>query len=138
MTRYAVLVTALFMLAVPALAQGLDAPESEIETSTAPLKTYPSPFTKALAERFDRPVDPLKKLEMTGYGRTEMITLILISSESAKPWDELIKERGKGTKLRKIAEDAGLNYNDIFRRSEQIRKEINATLPPKPEKPASP
>ncbi len=93
----------------------------DVKTSKGKEKKPAEPFVQALARKSGVEEELLTKTIANGFGRTELIRLILISKKSKKPLEELIKEREKGTRLAKIAESANLN-------NKEIRKEANALL----------
>lgn len=82
------------------------------------------PFVQALSKKTDISEDFLTETIEKGFGRTELIRLILISKKSGKPLNELIKEREKGTRLAKISESAHLNSNAIRHEAEAMLKEL--------------
>lgn len=135
MTKYALILVLAFLSAGSLRAQDVEKTESmlspfELEESTAPLREWPTPFAKELAERLKWPLEKLEKLEKRGFGRTEMISFVAIARRSSKSWDELIKQREKGSKMRAMAEEAGLVYNDLFRESQKIKAEVDAKVVP--------
>jgi hypothetical protein len=118
---------------VRALDGGLDplAPEPapfETAVSTEPVKKAPSEFAKKAAERLGVLATSLGKLEQAGFGRGEMIRFTLIAKKSEKAWDDLVKERRKGAPFRKMAQDAKLDYNELFLQAERLRDEIDDEL----------
>jgi hypothetical protein len=131
----ALLFTAFIVLlaAVPVRAElpSEDLPVSPfaLDASTEPLKVGPSPYVPALAKRLDWPVELIEKIEAKGFGRTEMVIFITFARKSAKSWDDLVKQRQKGNTLRGMAEAEGFVYNDLFRRSREIKLEVEASLP---------
>lgn len=124
----------LTVAAAPSLRADLDGgvdlfPSSyDIDSSTEPLRKTPTTFARRLAQKADWPLEKIEKLERKGYGRTEIISLIEIARRSPKTWDDLVKERDKGKKMRELAEEAALNYNEVFRRAQKLRDEINAEV----------
>ncbi len=114
------------------------------ETS-APVKAKPDPFATALtnellatktSDYFDRigisTQDPAMDLGMyarRGFGRTELITLLLISENSKEPLKELAKKRARGARLREIASQFHLSYEDIRSKALVLKNALLEKIP---------
>jgi len=87
-----------------------------------------NPFLTELAERFSVKEKELDKLYNRGYGYSELIKIILIAKKIDKSLEEIVKEREKGKKISKIAEEYKLNYQKIHLESLKIKGEIKSSL----------
>ena len=95
----------------------------------APKKTEArpaNPFVQALARKFNVPEKILSEATDKGFGREELIRLILISKKSSKPLEDLIEERQKGARLAKIAKSAGQDNKQIRQEAGSVLKEVEA------------
>ena len=113
----------LLLLAVPAAAEGL-----AVSTPTAVGSVSLDPFAAAAAKRLSLEEKSIAELRRKGFGKTEIFSFAAIAKASKKTWDELVKERQQGASLRKMAEEAGLDYNAVFERSSALRDEIDKGL----------
>jgi hypothetical protein len=84
------------------------------------------PFAQALSAKMNVPERTITDAVEKGFGRTELIRLILISKKSGKALGDLLKEREKGARLAKIAESVHLNNRSIREEAESILKELEA------------
>jgi hypothetical protein len=80
-------------------------------------------------------VKELSKYEKRGFGRAEIITLVLISKKSGKKMKEYGNERlKKGTPLRDMAQREGMDYDELYKKVYVIKGDIEArgdiNLPP--------
>lgn len=82
------------------------------------------PFVKALSKKTDMPEEILTETFEKGFGRTEIIRLILMSKRAEKPLPDLIKEREKGTKLATIAQGYGQDNRAVRREAALMLKEL--------------
>lgn len=109
----------------------------DAQSSTAPaLPDKTSRFVQQMSLSMDWPEEKLHPLESQGYARTEMILLVMMEKQTGENWDGLIKERQKGARLRAMAEKRGMPYNDLFRKAQRTKMEIDAAveaLPPEVE-----
>jgi len=78
---------------------------------------------KKIAEKFNIENEKLQKFFKQGYGRRELIKLILISNKANVTLDEIIKLR-KNNKIYKIALKYNLNYKEILKESEKLFKTV--------------
>jgi len=81
-------------------------------------------FITKIAEKFDYDEEKLQKLFHNGYGRNELIKLILITEESAKPFNDILKLREKPMPLRKIARKYEIDYRFIYDEAKKIELEL--------------
>jgi hypothetical protein len=114
----------------------------EVKKSTTPIG---SPFLRHFAYDYNYDLKRLVQYEKRGFGRTEIISLALLSSYTGKKMKVYGKKRlkQKGT-IRKYVEEAGLDYDEFYKVVREIKAEIEAKgdkdLPPpvfgeiKPEK----
>jgi len=85
----------------------------------------PDAFIKLLAERFGQKQDDLALFWNHGYGRNELIKMLLISRQANKDIKELVRKRDKGTRLSRMAEEYRLDYAAILNETKTIRKELD-------------
>lgn len=95
--------------------------EEKIKVKEAP---PPDPFVQALSKRFDLPDSLLTEYVQKGFGRAELLRLILVSKKADKPLPDLLKDRAKGTRLAKITESAGLDNRAVRREALDLLKEL--------------
>ncbi len=100
--------------------------------STAPIG---SSFYRHVAYDFNLDLRELVKLEKRGFGRGELVTLVLISSTTGTSVKDYAKRRIKDKVLLKdLAREAGLDYPTLQKRAQVIKLDIEArpdeTLPP--------
>lgn len=99
------------------------------ESSSVSLSTTPlgSPFYRHLASDFDIPMKELVKFERKGFGRSEIVELVLISKNDVKKLKELGNRRIKDTvSMETLVKEAGLNYRDIVNVARDIKTEIES------------
>ncbi len=65
-----------------------------------------------------------------GYYRQEIIQLIILAEKTGRPLKELAKEREKGGSLSAMAKKAGLDFNEFFEKSLEIRNKIDTQFLP--------
>ena len=82
------------------------------------------PFVKALSKKTDVPEAMLTETLERGFGRLELIRLILISQKSGTLLPEILKLTEKGTRFAKICEPAKLNNRDIKKEAAAILKDV--------------
>ena len=105
---------------------------SKIEVSTTPIG---SPFLRHFAYDYNLNLKDLVKFEKRGFGRTEIISLALISQKTGKPMKEYGKRRIKNqVPLKDLAKEAGMDYGELYSKARRIKGEIEAkgdiNLPP--------
>ena len=88
----------------------------------------PDAFIVCLARYFFIKEADLARLWARGYGRNELIKLILISKSSGKSVREIVREREKETKLRDISRKYGVDYSSITLHAADIRMEIDSMV----------
>lgn len=81
-------------------------------------------FVQVLSKKTGVPEKYLTDAIVKGFGRTELIRLILMSKKSGKKIEEIVQEREKGTRLAKIAESLNLNNHQIRLEAETMLKDI--------------
>ena len=82
-------------------------------------------FVKALAKHFEQSQDELASLWNSGYGRNEMIKLLLISKRSGVALKDIAKERDKGTKLLRLCEKYSIDYADLLDEAKLVRTKVD-------------
>lgn len=75
------------------------------------------------------------KFEKRGFGRSEIITIALISQKTGKPMKEYGKRRlNEKVTLKKLAEEAGMDYSALYKQAQDTKKNIELkgeqNLPP--------
>lgn len=84
------------------------------------------PFIKLIAARFGHDEAELMKLWHKGYGRNELIKLLVISAKSGVPFKEIVRSRDKNVKLSKICEINRINYKDVLKEAAAARKDLDS------------
>jgi len=82
-------------------------------------------FVKALAKHLEQNQDELTGLWNRGYGRNEMIKLILISKRSGVALKDITKQRDKGVKLLQLCEKYSINYADLLGEAKIVRTKVD-------------
>lgn len=81
-------------------------------------------FARNLSKRIGVTETAISDALAKGFGRAELIRLILISKKSDTPLDDLLKEREKGTRLAKIAESKKQDNRSIRKEALALLKEL--------------
>lgn len=81
-------------------------------------------FITKIAEKFDYDEEKLQKLFHNGYGRSELIKLILITEESGKTFNDILKLCEKSMSLRKIAKKYEIDYRFIYDEAKKIELKL--------------
>jgi hypothetical protein len=123
----------LLILAAPAAAQDpdlRDAPDLglDVAVSTAPAGPRATPFPGEAARLLGLEKDKLEAAEKQGFGRSEMLILSAVARQPGQKWEELLRKRREGARLRRLAEEAGLPYNDVFRRAQLDLQQVEKAL----------
>ena len=82
------------------------------------------PFIQALSKRLEVPEKVLTEASEKGFGRMELIRLILTSKQSNKPLPDLIQEREKSKSFAKISEGAKVDNVAIKKEAQVILKDL--------------
>ena len=82
------------------------------------------PFIKSIAERFNRDEGELYSLQEKGYGRFELIRLLLIALKAEKPFVQIIETRDKNIKISTIAKKYNLDYAAVYKEACEIKSEL--------------
>ncbi len=85
-------------------------------------------FIAALATHFGLNDSELNNLSRRGYGRNELITLILISKKSSVQLKEIIMQRDRDAKLADLCGRYGISYDNILSESISQRQTIDDQL----------
>lgn len=91
-------------------------------------KRLKNPFIFHFCNIFDQDYLKIRKLQKKGYGRLELIKVILISREAQVSLKEIVKDRNKLIPLRKIAEKYKLDYRALRAKSHQYKKQIEKKI----------
>jgi hypothetical protein len=83
------------------------------------------PFIKALARRFNASEDELTRLWYRGYGRNELIKLLLISREAGKPFRQVARDRERKERLSKIAGKYSIDYASLLDEAARVRNDLD-------------
>ncbi|MCG3203393.1 MAG: hypothetical protein KCHDKBKB_00050 [Elusimicrobia bacterium] len=92
-----------------------------------PVSTHPigSPFYRHLAQETNIDLRELVKFEKRGFGRSEIITLIFISSATGKPLKDYGQRRLKDkVSLRELAAEAQLDYSELHKRVKEFKTRL--------------
>jgi hypothetical protein len=87
-------------------------------------KKKAEPFIAELAAAMSADGPKLEETHKNGYGRTEMITIILISKKSGAGIDEVMKYRHKLMPLAEIAAKYNLPYDSLKQEAIEVKKQI--------------
>lgn len=87
--------------------------------------TRPDKFIRSAALYFGISETELVKLWNKGYGRNELIKLVLMSRESKQELPEIVKLREKNMRYVKIAEKYTVDYPKFSSEAETARKDID-------------
>ncbi len=82
-------------------------------------------FIRVLTDRFQLKLEDMEKLWAKGYGRNELIKLILISAHTNKELKEVQRKRERGVKFSRIAEEYKLDYPALLEEAKAVRREID-------------
>lgn len=82
-------------------------------------------FLRVSALHFGMSETELVKLWNRGYGRNELIKLVLLSRESKQELSAIAKVRDKNTKFAKIAEKYNVDYAKLTNDAAALRKDID-------------
>ena len=85
----------------------------------------PDMFLRVSALHFGMSETELVKLWNRGYGRNELIKLVLLSRESKQELSAIAKVRDKNTKFAKIAEKYNVDYAKLTNDAAALRKDID-------------
>ena len=101
-------------------------PSNHLQTDNNDKSPMPQdPYVKTIAARFGADAAELEKLWRRGYGRNELIKLLVISLKSKTPLNDLVKDREKKARLSELCGKYGLSYRDLLAEAASIRKEID-------------
>ncbi len=122
--------TVLFL--VPSSLHAKGAYPEEVAVSTLPIG---SPFLRHYANDYKLDLYELVKFEKRGFGRSEIVTLALISQKTGKPMKEYGKRRlNEKVTLKTLAEEAGMDYAVVYQDAQNIKKAVDLkgdqNLPP--------
>ncbi len=106
--------------------------EPEPEISTQPIG---SPYYRHLAQDMNQDLRQLVKFEKKGFGRSEIVALIIISSTTGKPLKGYGNRRLKDkVTLQQLADEAHIDYAQLMTESKRVKELIEAkgdkNLPP--------
>jgi hypothetical protein len=119
-----------------AVTDPIGAPEAPVMTSTessvsADLTPSTTPigssYYRHLAYDFDIPIKELVKFERKGFGRIEIVEIILIANSMEKSPKDLGNRRIKDhVSMETLAKEAGLNYQELAKVAREIKTEIES------------
>ena len=106
--------------------------KSDVEQSTTPLGSY---YYRHLAFDFGQDMNKLVRYEERGFGRAEILTLILLSKITGAPLKDYGNRRLKMDKsLKELTEEAGLHYVTLYKTVAAIKTSLeekgDSNLPP--------
>lgn len=99
-------------------------------TKTAAQKTLTvDPFILAIAHEFTVEPADLQRLHNRGYGRTELISLLIIARDAAVPLADVVTLRDQKTRIAAIADTYHLAFPAVMMETEQIYRTVNLHAP---------
>ena len=113
---------------------GLDftAPMNERKTDDKNQKPLKNPFVYYFCEHYNADYAEIRNLQLAGYGRKELITLMLIAQDSKTPLAQVANKRKKLTPLKKIAENYKLDYDALRAQALSDKTSIETAIKTKP------
>jgi hypothetical protein len=84
------------------------------------------PFIKNIAVKFNWNPGELYFLREVGYGRVELIKLLLIAAKADVPLNPIIEARAKNMRISRIAKKYNVDYKSVYREAYIIRTELEA------------
>ena len=125
-----ILNSALCILLIASLYASVEAaPATDMPSSPELVKQKTcDPFIAVIAKTLKQDEKEIQRLHRLGYGRNELIKLILISSEANKNLRDIVKLRAKAKKLASICDSFKLDYGKILSRTADIRKKIDEIM----------
>lgn len=82
------------------------------------------PFIKGIAYKFDMNANDLYRLQERGYGRLELIRILLIARKADIPYGKLLEPRDRSVTLQRIAKKNNIDYKSIYEESYGIKSEL--------------
>ena len=82
-------------------------------------------YIKKISEHFNMEERELERFWKRGYGRNELIKLLLISKKGKKDFTKIVKQREKNIKLSRMAEKYKVDYEQVLEEAAKIREEID-------------
>jgi hypothetical protein len=130
MTRLRLAIAAAALLACASMARAVE--PYDVAPSTLPIG---SPFYRHLAFDFGLDIRDLVKLERRGFGRGEVVTLVLIAKSTSTTVKDLARRRLKDqVPLKDLAAETGLDYPTLLKNVRAIKEGIESkgeqNLPP--------
>ena len=124
-------IVAAFVCAVAATAQAA-AFDDDVTVSTAPIG---SAFYRHLAFDMNHDLKKLVRYERRGFGRAEILTLLVVSKVSGVPLKDMGERRlRKEASLEDLVQEAGLDYVTVYKIVRVLKEAIEAKgmahLPP--------
>lgn len=103
-------------------------------TTTVAISSEPigSPFFRHMAFDFNLDLREAAKIEKAGFGRTETVTLMLLSKVTGVPIKDYANRRlnDKGGKnavtLESLSKEAGLDYPTLYKNAQAIKEGIES------------
>ncbi|MFH1282313.1 MAG: hypothetical protein ABII27_01455 [bacterium] len=86
------------------------------------------PFIVEVSKKFNMDKLELMDLADIGYGRSEIITLILIADKSGTEFKKIIKLRNERTSLKKLAERYSIPYSVVRGEAKNMKLEIEELI----------
>ena len=108
-------------------------PKSAVESSTSSVdvvySTTPlgSPYYRHLAQDFNIDIKELVKFERKGFGRQEIVMLIIIANTLEKPLKEIGNRRIKEkVPMDVLVKEAKLNYGELVSAARDVKEDIES------------
>lgn len=90
---------------------------------------HPDAVISEIAMRLNADDAELQKLWNRGYGRNEIITLLLIAERGRVTLKTVVKERDKGTRFSTLCARYGIDHRAVIVDANAVRQSINSSLP---------
>jgi hypothetical protein len=110
------------------LGLGLSPDALQLEKKNKRLKPV-DPFTITLARHFGQQQEDIAKLAARGYGRNELIKLLLISRKSGTDLRAVVRARERKMRLSAIAAQHNVDYATLLSEAETVRRQIDFEVP---------
>ncbi|MFH1378697.1 MAG: hypothetical protein ABII23_00330 [bacterium] len=87
-----------------------------------------NPFTFHLSRHMELDYVELRKLQKRGYGKIELIKLIVIAQKAGVPLKDIIQKRDAFDTIKKIAQAFNVDYTAVRKESRKIKTTIETRV----------
>jgi hypothetical protein len=87
------------------------------------------PYVPVMARYFNQKAGELEKLSARGYGRNELVKILLVARKSGKDLREIVRLRDHNTRISAIARQFKLDYPSILAEARSIRADLDFQVP---------